>query len=724
MGQEASTWIRPSKLIEQVESVKRIPQAAQWCDETLAILEAIGETKADSQQELLALFKRLNTQRDKIPQIATSVWNAQSSTRPWFQNSGLGGDSQAPIVRQISRIGYPKTPVVLGEVRDAGEIARIAYRIDRRMAIWMPIARDNSSTVKLSDGSPNTGSFSQISFDQLDPGWVDYLRLKDFKRTFGAIRPNASEQQKVSRDILARIYSPVLKDSQSEFITAVVDPSLIQFLKRHASEPIDRIDLLRRMERYEAAPSALTGYYLNDHYQDLLWSANPSDQILAQQVHSHYRNANFRFSVSKELLNRMIPEPLVTETPLSETIQGARVSGQSLVKNDLRIELEPNPRKMILKVQTHGQVRADTVARTKTFRVTNQGDADFQVFQRIAIGPGGIDSSEPPCSSTSGNQSVVGVQSKLDNVPVFGWMARRLAENKLRDQVPENNQLFRQKVQDSAEAQMKSGVEKFVNNLRYYSYTNLFQPLLAMDLEPEAVQMATTEDQIVMRYRLAGRDQMAANSSRPQDSGASLLSFQLHQSAVNNAIARVGLNSNTFTIDELKKHLQDVMGSTEVAPEESDQWAEIGFAALDPIKIDFVEDRLKISLNLKSLQVSEKGKKFRNLSLGVSYKASVQGMQIVLDQDDLGTSIKRQKRLKFGEKASVSTIMKVLFKKQYVFNALPKKMHERVGEDSLAISQFILADGWMGVSLDDPELEQASQSQPRVGTLRRVLTRQ
>ena len=730
MGQESATWIRPTKLIEQVESVKRIPQATQWSHDTLAILEAIGETPADSRQELMVLFNQLNAQRDKIQAIANSVWHAQVKPRPLFHNASFPGNSQVSIVRQISRIANPQTPPLLEGIQEATEIARIAYRIERRMAIWVPIAQGNLSSLKLSDGTTQSASFSQISIHQLDPGWVEYLRLKEFKRTFGAISPNAAEQKKVSRDILARIYSPVLQPSQSEFIRSAIDPSIIHFLKRHASQPVDRIDLLKRMERYEDSPSGLSSYYLNDDYQNLLWSANTSDRALAQQIHSHYRNANFRLSVSQRLLNRMIPELPITSVPVSETIKGARVSGQSWVQNNFAVALEPNPNQMVLKLQTNGQVRADTIARTNNFRVTNQGDANFQVFQRIAIGPGWIDSSERPSSSTSGNQNVVGLESKLDKVPVVGWMARRLAENKLRDDAPETNQLFRQKVQDSVETQMKAEVEKYINKLRYYSYTYLFQPLVAMDLEPEAIQMATTSDQVVMRYRLAGRDQMAANSSRPQDNGTSLLSFQMHQSAVNNAIARVGLNGNTFTIDELKKHLQEVIGSTQIASdksdesEESEQWAEIGFGKLDPIQFDFDENRLNITLNLKSLQVAENGKKFKNVSLGVSYKAKVQGTQIVLEQDDLGTSIKGQKRLKFGEKASVSTIMKVLFKKQYLFNALPEKMHQRIGGHSLEISQLILSDGWMGVSLDDPQTQQPNNGQARVGTLRRILKRQ
>ena len=219
---------------------------------------------------------------------------------------------------------------------------------------------------------------------------------------------------------------------------------------------------------------------------------------------------------------------------------------------------------------------------------------------------------------------------------------------------------------------MQQQVEVQIAKLRHKVYAHLYQPLLAMELEPEAVQMATTDEQIIMRYRLAGRDQMAAHTARPSDDGSSLISFQVHESAINNAIARIGLNGKLFTIDELKTHMSEVLGIQPKTDEQpSDGYAEIGFAPLDPMHIAFKDDRLLITLNLKSIKVSKKGKVWRNVALTAAYKIVSHGTQVYLEQDDNGTR-RSGKGLKMGDKIALSGIMKKLFQQQYSFDALPK----------------------------------------------------
>jgi hypothetical protein len=122
------------------------------------------------------------------------------------------------------------------------------------MVIWKQLSRPQAYNSRLADHWGMRASFSQISFDQLDPQWVDYLMLRDFRKTFGAVRPDAEEQKKVSRDILARIYSPVLKPEQSAFIQEAIDPSIIKFLKQHASAQVDPAKLLKHVELYESSP--------------------------------------------------------------------------------------------------------------------------------------------------------------------------------------------------------------------------------------------------------------------------------------------------------------------------------------------------------------------------------------------------------------------------------------------------------------------------------------
>jgi hypothetical protein len=692
-GEPAKTfWPKPETLLGQIKTLQQIPLARRWSTDTLTILDSIAKASPDS-EHLPRLLNQLEHQAQRLPQLAQAV-------------------------RQHGSISVET-------VWQQSEISRTDYRLSRRLAVWKALQRSSGNSSSTNNRNPvSNASFRGISFSDVDSRWIEYLKLKEFRDTFAVLNPDPKTQKQVARDILARVYSPVLKPQQAAYVQQVIDPQIISFLKMHASDPVDLSDLMTRIEHYESRCSSLTGFYLNDQYQDLLWSHDPADQAIAIEVQTHYRNANFRCAISGQLLNRLVPVLPTTAQPVSENIKGAQVSGQSHVSNQLHVNLVPDPNRITLQIATQGHVHSDTIAKTNAFRIQNRGNAQFQVVKRISIGRDGIDSSERPQALSSANQFVVGVQSNLDDVPVLGWMARKLAFKKLREQAPETDRIFQQKVSHSAESQMQNQVDKGLAKLKRSTFTNLLQPLLAMDLEPVPMQLATTQQQVVMRYRLAGRDQMAANTARPRDSGSSLMSFQLHQSAVNNMIARIGLNGNKFTIQELAKHLREVVGAPQMesADPPSEQHAEFEFAHFDPIRFDFVEDRLNVTLNLKSLKIGESGKTWKNVSLTAAYHLNATGMMIDLQQDDEGTRIKG-KRLRFSDKAAISTIMKVMFKQEYSLNALPAKFNERIGGQDLEVSQFVVSDGWIAVSVDDRR--QANRSSlddhERIGEIRRLM---
>jgi hypothetical protein len=563
-----------------------------------------------------------------------------------------------------------------------------------------------------------------LAASNIDPVWRDYLMLESLELAMANASPESSKIRTAAREVLARIYSPVLDKEQASYVISVISPYSLQLLKDIATLPFDETELLRRIENYESNPSSLTGYYLNDQYQNLLWSEKPNEIAMAKAIETHYRNANIRLAFSERFLNRLLPKLPEIEQPVNQRIKGARVFGKSLISNQLRVNLIPDDSQIQLNVETRGDVQTDTEAKTRVFKLTNLGRANFEVFQNIMINEEGIEAVGDPYARAKAKQSLVGVESGWDNHPILGKIARNIAENNLKREASETDRMYKQTVESSVEEQMREQVGEQLQVVRELAYTKLFQPLFGMDLEPEPKQLSTTEDQMVVRYRIGGRDQMAANTARPLDSASSLMSFQLHQSAINNAISRIGLNGNKFTVDELVTHLKEFVGA-ENSTEQSDRHAEIGFAYFDPILVEFQEDQLRVTLNLRSLKIGEKGKVWKNVSLTAAYRFVRDGMKIQLQQNDDGTRI-RGKRLRFGDKAAISTVMKVLFKKEYSVASLPEKIAQRIDTSQLEISQLSVSDGWLAVSVDDRETKTAQETvldMFRTSTNRKLMNR-
>jgi hypothetical protein len=266
--------------------------------------------------------------------------------------------------------------------------------------------------------------------------------------------------------------------------------------------------------------------------------------------------------------------------------------------------------------------------------------------------------------------------------------------------------MVRQRVERTASERIEEEVESQLNEATAYLQKNVLQPLIAMDLDPDAQQMSTTREEIVMRYRLAGRDQMAAYTARPRSVQGSLFNAQFHQSAFNNLLMRIDLNGRTFTTAEMVKHVEDLLG----VPVKSavEQKAEFEFASLDPIRADFKDNRVIISLNLRSFQIGN-GKRWKNLSVSSVYIPQVNGTTIELVQENPGLHL-TGKNLKLRDQLAVRTIFEAFFEQSYRVSAVPEKLASRLDSANLVVSQLVVENGWAGISVSEVKSKETSRS--------------
>ena len=677
-------WVSTKLLTKSLDQFSELPITAGWANTTKQRIEAIAAGDQTPQQRIEHL-KRLAQQHRSFGQIYQTV-----------EQSSLPATDRGRTLAQLQQFNY---------------------QLARRIATWSAIVGLADSKVE------NTPESDHLRRIRVNRQWSRYLLLDDLAAAFVPSANDEKAKRLAARATLNRIYSPTLQATQANYLQSVFSTAEIQLLKSHASRNVDSSSIANRLELYESEASSRSGHLLNDVIQDLMWSDDPAYQHAAQVIDAHYRNANFRLTISEAFMNRLLPELPTIAEPVSETVQGARVSGRSRVTNQVNVALVPDNQQLNFQLQTRGHVQADTVARTKSFNIMNQGQANFQVYKQISVNANGIDTSQKAYATSSSNQFLVGISSKLDNVPLFGTIARKAAEKRVNAQSRENNQMFRRKVAQSAEIRVEEEITKQVEIVRQAANEKLLKPLVALDLEPTPMQLATTASEIVIRYRLAGGDQMAANTARPNINDQAMLGMQLHQSLLNNVIARLGLNGETFTSQELSEHMQKVLGVSPKAQPDSDQKDAIfKFAAFDPIRLNFEGNRVEIIINLDSLKVGKSANSIRRLSIKASYAIEADGMNVRLIQDEAGTRVTcRGKRLRLGDRAVISTVMKMLFEPSYTINALPKQFRNRPQAQSLVIARLVIHDGWLGVEMDDAavlaRLEQtpSNKSEPRIG---------
>ena len=657
-------WIKPVDIVARLNVLESIGVTQQWSEQTMQLVQRLLKEKQISSFASGMLLDQFSVKLMELDQIVA-------------------------IVSQR----FPNLPEAL---RLTSELRRLKYDITKRLVIWKALHRLGPK--EQTTASPfSLAAGTRVSFDQFDDGWKDFLKLTEVEKSFSAMRSDSKVQKEAARGTLIRLYSPSLDTAQSDYIHQSLSEADIQLLKEVASGPVDEYRLIKAIEKFEHKPSGLAAHYINDQFQNLLWSDDPRKQRAAEEIQTHYRNANIRLTVSDRMLNRLIPSSPSVHQPVHERVLGANVNGHSQIQNSLSVQLVPDPTRLHLELKTNGRVDSDTVASKSGFEVRNSGLARFQGFKRFAIDRLGNFDGQSSVAHASAKQRLVGIRSKLDPFPVLNWVARRIAQKKVAEQAPRTKMLLEEKVEDSARQQLEQGVQDKVAMMQAYLKTNLLSPLVAMDLDPEALETATTPHRLVMRYRLAGLDQLAANSPRPVDAESDYLGVQLHQSLLNNMIERIDISAGSFTPDTLVTHLADVIGfNPEAASSEDKHDAKFVFANYDPIRVDLQEGKVRIELNLKSLQVGKKGKTWRNITIASTYTPHVMGAQIHLAQHS-PIEVKGR-RFRLSDQIAVRAIFTVVLPKQYTFQTIPAQLIENLNGYSLAIDQLKIADGWAGVT--------------------------
>lgn len=665
-------WVKPLAVVSQLESLVKIPVTGIWATDVQQLIAMLLQEPSVSSPASATILVQLESKVAELDQIVAII-NQQ----------------------------FPSMPVAQSLI---SRLRRLRYDMAKRIVIWRSIQKLPATTSRL--GDVQLASNETFRFDFLDSQWQDYLKVQQLQDQFESLNPKPSAKKKAARLTLARMASPALSDAQRNYLNQAVPASMVSALKEYAAGDVDQYKLLKAIEWNEENPSGVASHYINDQFQNLMWSQDPARQSAAAQLQSHYRNANVRLAVSQDMLNRLIPDSPAINEPVSEQVLGADVSGQSQIRNRLSVQLVEDPSRIALQLHTDGEVDSDTVAKRSGFEIRNEGVAKFQAFKKLTLDRMGRFSSDNPVASAQAKQRLIGIRSKLDPFPVVNWIARKVAKKKLDQQTPEANMLLEQKIEQSASLKLQEGVESQVAQMKAYLKVNLLEPLISMDLNPEALQLATTQKRIVMRYRLAGIDQMASNSPRPSDSEFDYLSLQLHQSLLNNTIERIEIESQTFTPQSLLQHLSEVIGfNPQNANADSNRDAKFVFANYDAIRVDFVEGKVKIELNLKSLQLG-KGKTWRNITISSTYAPTVIGSQVRFTQD--GIIGVKGKRFRIGDQIAVRAIFQVVLPDSYQFDTIPKRLADRLNGYALTLSKLNIADGWVGLTYDEVPMAYSS----------------
>ncbi|MFN7333968.1 MAG: hypothetical protein ACK5TC_02810 [bacterium] len=299
--------------------------------------------------QLNEAFDKANSERNKA--VVEWLNNVSTAMESISQEELRSENSRAGIeaIRSLALEGTVLSQTQMAEAPElASVVARVAYSIERRGAVWSTIHLCVSEGKNVSSYRKHQLSNESL-LEKLDilerelsktgdlENWKNYLLL-DRIRTMTQQGLDGSESQvETARTLLTRVMLTNVRDSQKRILTSPEVGQLADLLHPLAIGPVDYMRLLDDIETLEAAPTHRCSRSLSEAMQCLRFSEHPAQVAISNAINSHYRNANIRIAVSEDFVNRMLPQQPVTQKPVRQTCLGAPTRGASHSATQLKL---------------------------------------------------------------------------------------------------------------------------------------------------------------------------------------------------------------------------------------------------------------------------------------------------------------------------------------------------------------------------------------------------
>ena len=134
-------------------------------------------------------------------------------------------------------------------------------------------------------------------------------------------------------------------------------------------------------------------------------------------------------------------------------------------------------------------------------------------------------------TDANSESELTGFETDFDPIPIVGWLARSVARSQHDQQYYSAKVETEEMVRNQASSRFDDEVHQQLAAAEQKVKQKLIGPFEKIALKPTPLDMSTTEQRVIARYRLAADNQLGAQTPRPQAPGDSLLSVQVHESA-------------------------------------------------------------------------------------------------------------------------------------------------------------------------------------------------
>ena len=480
--------------------------------------------------------------------------------------------------------------------------------------------------------------------------------------------------------------------------------------------------LLATLERYESTPTPAEGALAVESIDALAESGIMSLVDFATTVRDHYSAANVRVAVHQKFLERVMPPARVTTAPVDDTVLGRQVRGTSRVEQSTAVRFSPDARGISLVLEVRGDVASRTVTESGPVALTSRGSSSFTVRKPVSVGGTGLRLGQATGSASSRSQ-LADIQTSFDGVPIMRSLVRNIARNQHDEHLPEANREVIDKIVARACREVDQQVEPQLLAAAEKLRTQAWGPLVKLGLEPTPVSLETQDGIAMARLRLAGDDQLAAHTPRPRAPNGSMLSVQIHESAINNALERLALAGRQLPLEDLIHLLCERAGVEPHIPDELPEDVVITFAREQPLRVQYRDGLVHIRVALEAIESGRRG--WHDIVASVTYRPKADDPQLFLERE--GSVHLSGPGHQGRAEIALRAVFGKIFPKERPLPLMPEAFVTNPRLADMKVLQAVSADGWLAISLGElPEATPPSPAKiaaPPPSPARRILRR-
>ena len=630
---------------------------------------------------------------------------------------GINHPESATILRHMDRATQLASAraVELNDLVQQKTWLNACYSTIRRVEIWNAVWSATQTEQEENDANADTNS-SELIPTQIQAvresikltgdaaGWQQFLLLDEIE-TLGVdyqikdtlpTSQSRDSRRKIAQRFLARIKSSELTREQQQWLDRPIIGELITSMKQWAYTPVSYSELLKQIEEQETANVNSVSSEIANTVQNLHFSPSASEREIARKIQLHYRNANIRFAISDNLINRLLPQIEPMSVPLRTTAMGTSIRGNSQVESSLAVSLQPSLSQWNLLLESVGDITTMSTGHQSVVEIHTTGNANFQSGTPVSVDERGITYDKTKVD-VAGRLRLRRIETDLDQYPLLGGFVRTIAERRFHSMAPQANRIANRTVRDQIRQEIDRTLQEQTSQANEKLDELVIQPLVDMKLTPQVTELRTTQEALVGRFRVAGDWQMAAHTPRPRSPSDSLVSIQIHQSAINNTLEQLLPSGEAIAIDEVLRQIAKSFGQENwETPQDMPEGVEIRFSSTRPVSIQ-VEDG-KMTLTLRIVQLKRgRAIDLRNVIVKAEYRPEVNGLHAYFVRDGhlsiTGPNMSMRKRL------PARTIFNKVLSTNHALPITVKGLEKRPVLEGLQLTQLELARGWIALAL-------------------------